>query len=132
MGPTEEQMVEALRQEYEALNDGDFDRAVELADPEIVFVRTGGLSELRGAEAVRAWMEPDAFESQVTELTSLEAVGERVLTRQVTRARGAGSGIEIELESLSLWTFNPECRVTRVELFLLADEADARRKLRGE
>jgi ketosteroid isomerase-like protein len=132
MGPTEEQMVEAIRRQNAAINSGDFDRAIELADPDIVFVRTGGLPELRGAEAVRAWMEPDAFESQATELLSIETGDNRVLTRQFTRARGAGSGIEMELESLGLWTFNDEGRVSRVELFLLADEADARRKLRGE
>jgi ketosteroid isomerase-like protein len=132
MGPTEEQMVDAIRRENEAINAGDFDRAIELADPDVVLVRTGGLAELRGAEAVRAWMEPDAFESQATELKSFETDGNRVLTRQVTRARGAGSGIEMELESLILWTFNDDGMVSRVEIFLMADEADARRALRSE
>ncbi len=131
MALTEEEMVEAIRHQNAAINSGDFDRAIERADPEIVFVRTGGLPELRGAEAVRAWMEPDAFESQATELLSFEAGDNRVLTRQFTRARGAGSGIEMELESLGVWTFNDDGKVTRVELFLLADEADARRALQG-
>jgi hypothetical protein len=131
MGLTEEEMVEALRRENEALNSGDFDRAIELADPDIVLVRTGGLTELRGAEAIRAWMEPDAFESQNNELLSHEAAGNRVLIRQRTVARGAGSGIEMEFESLSVWTFNDDCKVTRVEIFLMADEADARRALQA-
>jgi hypothetical protein len=129
MGPTEEQMVDAIRRENEAINGGDFDRAIELADPDVVLARTGGLAELRGAAAVRAWMEPDAFESQATELKSFETAANRVLTRQITRARGAGSGIEMELESLSVWSFNDDCKVTRVELFLMSDEADARRAL---
>jgi ketosteroid isomerase-like protein len=131
MGLTEEQMVDALRRQNEALNSGDFDRAIELAHPDMVLVRTGGLSELRGAEAVRAWMEPDAFEDQVTEISSFETVDHRVLTRQITRARGAGSGIEVEIESLIVWTFDDDGMVTRVEVFLMADEADARRALLG-
>jgi ketosteroid isomerase-like protein len=131
MGLTEEQMVDALRRQNEALNRGDFDRAIELAHPDMVLVRTGGLSELRGAEAVRAWMEPDAFEDQVTEISSFETVDHRVLTRQITRARGAGSGIEVEIESLIVWTFDDDGMVTRVEVFLMADEADARRALLG-
>ena len=35
----------------------------------------------------------------------------------------------MELESLSVWSFNDDCKVTRVELFLMSDEADARRAL---
>ena len=131
MGLTENEMVEALRRQYEALNSSDFDRAIELADPEVVLVRTGGLPELRGAEAVRAWMEPDAFESQATEMLSFETADHRVLTRQITKARGAGSGIEMEIESLIVWTFNDDGRVTRVEVFLMGDEEEARRALEG-
>ncbi len=119
-------MIEALRRNNEILNRGDFDTAIELADPEIVFVRPGGLPDLRGVDAVRAWMEPDAFESRSVELLSFESAGNRVLTRQLTRARGAGSGIEMEIEALTVWTFNEEAKVTRVEAF-----SPARRTRRG-
>jgi ketosteroid isomerase-like protein len=129
MGLTEEQMIEVLRRQAEAINSGDFDRAIDLAAPDIVFVRPGGLPELRGTEAVRAWMEPDAFDSQTYELLSYEAAGDRMLTHQRTIARGAGSGIEMEVDSLTVWTFNDEGKVTRVEAFLMTEEADARRAL---
>jgi ketosteroid isomerase-like protein len=129
---TEEQMIEALRENNDAINRGDFDKAIELADPEILFVRTGALPALRGADAVRAWMEPDAFESQTYELLDHEVNGNRVLTRSLTRARGAGSGIEMEIESLTLWSFNDAGRISRVEIFLLEQENEARRALRGD
>jgi ketosteroid isomerase-like protein len=129
---TEEQMIDALRENNDAINRGDFDRAIELADPDIVFVRTGALPPLRGADAVRAWMEPDAFESQTYELLDHEASGNRVLTRSLTRARGAGSGIEVEIESLTLWSFNDAGRISRVEIFMLEQQDEARRALRGE
>lgn len=122
-------MVAALRRNNEALNRGDFDAAIAIADPEIVFVRVGGLPDLRGADAIRAWMEPDAFESQRYEIVGFEAAGNRLLTRQVTTARGAGSGIEMEIEAITVWTFSDEGKVLRVEAFLPSEEAEARRAL---
>jgi ketosteroid isomerase-like protein len=130
MALSEEQMIEGLRRQTEALNRGDFDAVMELADAEIVLVRAGGLPELRGTEAVRAWLEPDAFESQAYELLDFESHGNRVLTRSLTRARGAGSGIEMEIEALSLWTFSDAGKVTRMETFLTTEEDEARRALR--
>jgi limonene-1,2-epoxide hydrolase len=124
---TGEQMIEALRRNNEALNRGEFDVAIELADPEIVFVRPGGLSDLRGVEAIRAWMEPDAFEKQEYELLDHQVEGNRVLTRQRTHARGAGSGIEMEIESFTVWTFNDQGKVARVETFPAHEEDAARR-----
>jgi ketosteroid isomerase-like protein len=131
MGLTEEQMIDAVREINEALNRGDFDRAIQIADPEIVFVRTGGLPELHGAEAVRAWMEPDAFESQTYEMLDQEVNGDRLLTRQHTKARGAGSGIDMELEALTLWTFNDAGRIARVQIFFIDQVDEARRALRA-
>ena len=126
-----DELIERLRRNADVVNRGDFDAAVEMADPEIVFVRPGGLPELRGVEAVRAWMEPDAFESQTYELLSFEVEGNRVLTRQKTIARGAGSGIEMEIDSYSLWTFNAGGKVTRVETFTTQEEDAARRAFEG-
>ena len=42
-------------------------------------------------------MEPDAFEDMLVTLLDIEASGDRVFVRQLVKARGAGSGIEIEL-----------------------------------
>ena len=124
---TDNELIERLRRNSEALNRGDFDAAMEMAHPDIVFVRPGGLPKLRGVDAVRAWMEPDAFESQRIELLDVEIEGNKVLTKQRTMARGAGSGIEMQIDSLIVWTFDEEGQVTRVEAFLMQDEEAARR-----
>ena len=76
---------------------------------------------------MRAWMEPDAFESQRIELLDVEIEGNKVLTKQRTMARGAGSGIEMQIDSLIVWTFDEEGKVTRVEAFLMQDEEATRR-----
>jgi hypothetical protein len=127
----EEDLIARLRRTYENFNAEEFDAAVEMAHPEIVFIRSGAQSELRGVDALRAWMEPDAFESQVIEPEAFEAAGNRVLVRQHATARGAASGIEVEIDSWTLWTFDEDGKVTRMQFFLPDEEDQARRALRG-
>ncbi|HEX3562178.1 MAG TPA: nuclear transport factor 2 family protein [Solirubrobacterales bacterium] len=125
-------LIERLRDAYERFNAEDFDAAIEMAHPDIVFARPGGQSELRGVDALRAWMEPDAFESQVMRPEEFEAAGSRVLVRQRATARGAVSGIEVEIDSWTLWTFDDDGRATRMEFFLNHQEDEARRALHAD
>jgi ketosteroid isomerase-like protein len=119
------EMINGLRRACEAFNRGDFDTAIELAHPEVEFVRPGDQAPLRGADAFRAWMEPDAFASQQLQLREFRVQGNKVLVRQHARAVGAGSGIEMELEAWVLWTFDDDGLVTRVEGFLPHQDAEA-------
>jgi hypothetical protein len=92
-------------------------------------VRAGGQGEVKGRDAVRAWMEPDAFESQVIEPIGFDVAGPRVLVETYGRLRGAGSGIEMEAVTWTLWTFDDLAMVTRLEVFLEHEEEVARRAL---
>jgi hypothetical protein len=118
-------MIDALRRAHEAFNRGDFDAAVDLAHPEIEFVPPGGQASLSGAEALRAWMEPDAFEEQRIEPLDFRVEGNRVLVRHYTQARGTGSGIELDMENWTVWTFDDDLLVTRVESFLPHEQSEA-------
>jgi limonene-1,2-epoxide hydrolase len=131
MALSREELEERLRAGYDAFNRGDYDATVQWIHPEVVYISPGGISELRGAEALRAWMEPDAFEDQVSDVLSVEIEGNRALLRQNTRARGAGSGIEISIESWAVWTFDDEGLVTRIETYLVQEEEEARRSYRA-
>jgi ketosteroid isomerase-like protein len=126
---SEEGPIDALRRVYELFNAGDFDAAIELAHPDILFVRPGAQSDVKGVDAFRAWMEPDAFESQVFEPESFETEGNRILVHQRATARGAGSGIEMEVESWTVWAFDRDGKATRVEVFLEHEADEARRVL---
>jgi ketosteroid isomerase-like protein len=128
----DDELIERLRQGYDAFNRGDYDAATQWVHPDIVFVSPGSITELRGAEALRAWMEPDAFESQVSQPGEIEIAENRALIHQTTRARGAGSGIEMEVGSWAVWTFDDDGRVTRMETYLEHEEEAARRSLRGD
>jgi ketosteroid isomerase-like protein len=131
MSIPDDELIERLRQGYDAFNRGDYEAATEWVHPDVVFISPTGLTELRGAEAFRAFMEPDAFESQVSEPGDVEIVGNKALIHQYTRARGAGSGIEMEVETWAVWSFDEDGRVTRMETYLQHEEKEARRTLRG-
>ena len=129
MSLTDEEMVERVDAAYEAFNRDEFDALVKLADPAIVMVRAGGQGEIRGAEAIRSWLEPDAFESQVVSPISHEVEGSRVLVHLRGTMRGAGSGIEMEIGAWTLWSFGDDGLITRVENFLDHEGDQARRAL---
>ena len=129
MGLSDDQKIERVSTLLTAINAGEYDAAVELSHPEIVLVRPGGATELRGREQLRGWMEPDAFESQVTEILGFEVEGDRVMARVHSRARGAGSGIEIDIDAWTVYTFDDQGSLTRVEIFLEHEEDRARRAL---
>jgi ketosteroid isomerase-like protein len=118
-------MIDALRRSHEAFNRGDFDAAVESAHPEIEFIPPGGQAPLRGAAALRAWMEPDAFEEQRIEPLDFRVEGNKVLVHQHTQARGVGSGINMDMVLWTVWTFDDDLLVTRVETYLPHQESEA-------
>jgi ketosteroid isomerase-like protein len=121
------EIIARLRRGYEAFNRGDFDAAVEMAHPDIEFISVGAQPPLRGVDQFRAWMEPDAFETQAIEPLELIVAGNKVLVRQRATARGASSGIEMEIDSWSVWTLNEDGLATRVEGFLHHQSAEAGR-----
>ncbi len=123
----EEELTEALKGLFAAFNEGDFAGATSLAHPDVEFVRAWDPAPLSGAEAVRAWMAPDAFEDQHSEMEEIIFAGEKVMVRQMFTARGAGSGIEASLGSWLVITFTEDGLMLRVELFLEHDEAAARK-----
>jgi ketosteroid isomerase-like protein len=131
MGISDDEKIERVNRLLAAMNTGELNAAVELGHPDIVLVRPGGGGELRGTERLRAWMEPDAFESQVTEVLGCEIHGERALVHLRSRARGAVSGIELDIRLWTVYSFDDQGRFTRVEIYLEHEGDEARRALEG-
>lgn len=123
--------IELLRRLYAAYTRGDFDAVTESAHPDITLVRTGGQGEVRGTDAIRAWMEPDAFSAQVQHPEEFEVRANKVLVHARGTFRGAGSGIEMKTGTWIVWTFAEDQRVSGIEIFLEHEEADARRALQA-
>ena len=76
------------------------------------------------AAAFRDWF--DAFEEFTIEAEDFSAHGDRVLVAMRQRARGKGSGLEIEERVYQLFTLR-DGKLFRFEEY--ADEADARKAL---
>jgi ketosteroid isomerase-like protein len=125
MSERDEEIIARLRRVYEAFNRRDFDTATEIAHPEIEVVRPAGQPVLRGADALRAWMQPDAFEKQQMEALKFRVNGNRVLIRHHITARGAGSGIEVDDDGWTVWTLNDDGLATRLEFYLEHEEDKA-------
>lgn len=123
MTDRDQEIIATLRNTYEAFSRGDFEATTKMAHPEIEFVAPQ--SKLKGPEAIRAWMRPDAFEEQIIEPLEFRVNGNRALVRQRVRARGAGSGVVVDMEMWGVWTLDDDGLVTRQESFLLHQEAEA-------
>ena len=119
--------METLRRGYAALNRGDYDDAVSIAHPDVEYFPPGDQAPHRGIAELRKWMEPDAFEEQVIEPLEFVPAGKKVLVKQRVKARGAGSGLEMEIESWGVWTFDEKGLATRIEAYLDHEEARARK-----
>ena len=70
-------------------------------------------------------MEPDAITEQRSEPCKFCVNGGKILVLQHTWSRGAGSGIELEADFWAVWSFDEDGLVTRIEVFLVDQEAEA-------
>jgi ketosteroid isomerase-like protein len=121
--------VETARRWLEAISGSteDFDGALALVHRDIVFVPPGDQPPYRGAQSLRRWMEPDAFDKQVVKSFEPVVVTDRtILGRQLVTARGTTSGIEMDVTTWSVWSFDGDGLITRIELYLDHEEGKAR------
>jgi len=125
MSHRDPEVVAEVRRALDAYSRGDFEAAMRNVHPEIELVPAGGQQTLKGASRFRVWMEPDAFESQVIEPLDVRVAGNRVLIRTRTHIKGAGSGIEADFLGWGVWTYDETGLVTRVEIFLDHERAEA-------
>jgi ketosteroid isomerase-like protein len=119
--------VERAKRALVAVGTADYDSALALMHPDIELFPPGEQAPHKGADSVRRWMEPEAFAEQLIDpLDFIDAGDRKVIGKQHIKARGAGSGIELEITSWSVWTFDDDGLITRVEIFLPHEEAKAR------
>jgi uncharacterized protein len=101
--------VEIVRHLYEALNRGDLEGAIEMIDPGVRYdlsERVFNPAVYEGHDGIRRFSEEidevwDEF--RVDPLDLIDA-GDKVVVSHLVRARGKGSGVEVELPSTSIYT----------------------------
>jgi ketosteroid isomerase-like protein len=113
-----ERDVDTVRQLFDAFNRRDYDTSAAFAHPDVELYPPGGQPPYRGREALRQWMEPDAFSEQSGELRGIEAIGDALVTEAHAWMTGAASGIEMEVDWWGVWWLDADSRVTRCEVFL--------------
>ena len=101
--------VELVRQIVGALSRGDLDGMLALMDPAFEWtpLEASPVARVyRGHEQVRHYVEDwlSTFESVRLELEDPAQVGDRVVAVVNGRARGRGSGLEIENRFCQVWT----------------------------
>ncbi len=122
----DEEIIARLRRAFEAYNRGDFDSAAEMANPDIELVFDGGLTSLRGADRLRAWMEPVTLENVVMEPDQFELMGNFVLIHVRSRGRGVKSGVDVDTHFWVVYTIDDEGLATRIVAYNHDQEAKAR------
>jgi ketosteroid isomerase-like protein len=119
--------TEIVRRMYAAWADDHVPGPVELLDRDIEYVNPGGAIEpgtRRGLDAFTDATQKlfEAWEYWRAEPESLTAVGGQVVAVVRYRARGRGSGMEVEGRESALWTLR-DGKVIRYEWFHGADDA---------
>jgi ketosteroid isomerase-like protein len=111
---------EKLRSIYDAWNRGDTEEALAQLDPaiECKLPDTGmNTGTYRGHEGVRDFLTSylEVFEFFRIEPQEFAEEGERLTAAVQIRARGRGSGVDVELRPTHVWTFRGT-RLVRLEV----------------
>ena len=113
--------IENLKAGFDAYNDGDFERLLELWDEDVEIVGLLVAKSLRGKEAARSWLVPEAID-QRGEPIEFRDLGGRILVTCDWHIHGRGSGVDVDTRLYLLFTMRVG-KVARLEAF--GDEQEA-------
>jgi ketosteroid isomerase-like protein len=98
-----------VREAIDAFNRHDVEAVLARVTDDVEWQRVDGLPDgggvIRGRDAVRALMEPNAFERMTVEPLEIVEKDEVALVRTRVNARGAASGVELEIEAFVVYRF---------------------------
>ena len=129
--------IARLRASYEALNQGDITRTVEVLADDAEWVEHSDLPEAgsyRGRETIRGFLEHflDSWDRFEQDIEDVQAGDGCVLLFIRLVARGKGSGVDVQSRYAHLWTMREGVGV-RVDAYYDRDQAlAALRAARGE
>lgn len=122
--------TEVVLAAYDSFNRGEIEPILDLLHPDVEWIPPPSSLEprpLRGRDAVREYLAPNFFESQTAEPLETIEDGNRLLVVARVRARGRGSGVELDQTAYHLLTIE-DGRAVRFEVHV--DRAEALSALR--
>jgi ketosteroid isomerase-like protein len=124
--------TEVVLAAYDSFNRGEVEPILDILHPDVEWIPPPTSLDphpLRGRDAVREYLAPNFFESQTAEpLETIEHVNRLLVVARV-RARGRGSGVELDQTAYHVLTIE-EGRAVRFEVHV--DRAEALRALRAD
>jgi ketosteroid isomerase-like protein len=115
---------ELIRAGIAAMTEGNYDGTADMFAVDAEVQRVDQFGVVRGREAIRRWLEPDAMEAVQAAVTALEESGDHVLATCDLRMRGTGSGVEVANTLYLVFTFRG-MQVSRMEAYFHQAEAVA-------
>jgi ketosteroid isomerase-like protein len=126
------ELTDTILAAYDSFNRGEMEPMLQLLHTDVEWIPPPTSLEpepLHGREAVREYLAPNFFESQIAEPLETIEHGNRVLVVARVRARGRGSGIELDQTVYHLLTIE-DGRAVRFEVHV--DRSTALAALRDE
>lgn len=127
-----EENVETIRHLYAALADGHFGSALDIYDPEVVFVQRDASnvfgSDVEGVyfgiDGLRDYMRKflETWSDVRIEVQELIEAGDSLVAPVVMRVVGRASGVPAEFQYVHLWSFRGRS-VIRLEVFPTREQA---------
>ena len=101
-----------------AFNGEDYERLLSMLTEDVEWKRVDGLPDLAdqvlvGREAVRGFLEPEVFDRASFEVLEVVEEGDTALVHGAFHARGAGSGVELHIETYVVYRLRDglACRI---------------------
>jgi ketosteroid isomerase-like protein len=124
---------ELIEAGVEAFNGEDHERLISLLTEDVEWKRVDGLPDqggvLHGREAVRAFLQPEVFDRSRFEVVEAVEEGNTALLHGVFHARGAGSGIELDVHTYVVYRLR-DGLACRVESWRMREDAERSSGLR--
>jgi ketosteroid isomerase-like protein len=117
-----EENLALVRAAIDAYNRGDIEYILETLDPEIEVYAEPGLvnaGTYRGIDGFKTWVTEwtDAWESFRNDIHRIETIGDHHVLAEVDQfARGAGSGVEVEMRLVYMFEEH-DGRASRLHLY---------------
>jgi ketosteroid isomerase-like protein len=120
--------VEVVQAAFDAFMQGDYEGVLRLCDENVEITQGAGFlgvprkqhGHAGMLEAFDAW--PEEWDDYTVEILAVDDLGDHVMVTQISRGRGKGSGVQVEMSFALLFSVH-EGKITEWRIFAEEEEA---------